>query len=283
MIYRKLVVLFVCLIAAQAANGYDGGFKKMVGVVNFENNTFYKDADEAAVAIDNHLMEELKENCPDIISQRFEKPVEIDNQKVAFAGRSAGINAVVTCKLTDIRGAEEEFGFWFFEKVVYFAEVHALITIYDTETASKFFMGSFEDEIEISQEQFNALASKTASGNLPDIQKPLKNLAENISEEICSIVKDEPFKAYLSSVEGDTVMVASGSNVGLAKGMKFKVYGSQESVAGKAGTAFYFKGSEVGEIEIITVAPGSAEGRIISGKIANTDVCLKEKEKDSWF
>jgi len=257
MIYRKLVVLIVCLIVAQAANGYDG-LKTVVGITNFENSTFYKDVDEAAVAIDNHLMEELQKNCPDIIFQRFEKPAETDNQKIAFAGRSAGVNAVVTCKLTDIRGVEEELGFWFFEKVVYFAEVHALIEI-------------------------DSLVSKTASGKLPDIQNPLKSIAESIGEEVCGIVEDEPFKAYLSSVEGNTVMVTSGSNAGLAKGMKSKMYGNQESVAGKAGTEFYFKGSEVGEIEIITVAPGSAEGRIISGRIATTDICLKEKEKDSWF
>ncbi|MBW1893396.1 MAG: hypothetical protein JRI91_06855 [Deltaproteobacteria bacterium] len=282
MIYRKLVVLIVCLIVAQAANGYDG-LKTVVGITNFENSTFYKDVDEAAVAIDNHLMEELQKNCPDIIFQRFEKPAETDNQKIAFAGRSAGVNAVVTCKLTDIRGVEEELGFWFFEKVVYFAEVHALIEIYDTETAAKLFVASFEDEVEIEREQFDSLVSKTASGKLPDIQNPLKSIAESIGEEVCGIVEDEPFKAYLSSVEGNTVMVTSGSNAGLAKGMKFKMYGNQESVAGKAGTEFYFKGSEVGEIEIITVAPGSAEGRIISGRIATTDICLKEKEKDSWF
>lgn len=278
----KLLVLFTCLIAAQAASANDGDFKKTAGVINIENSTFYEDADITAATINNYIMEELENSCPDIILERIEKPPEADNQKITFAGRSAGANVLVTGELTDIRAVEEELGFWFFESIVYYAETHVVIAIYDTETASRLLLASFEDEIEIEKDQFEALLSKTASGNLPDVTQSLKNLAERISEEVCSTIKDEPFKTYISNVDGDIVKVVSGSNAGLAEGVKLIVYGVQEDIKGGAGEVFYFPGPEIGEIEISSVTPENSEGRIISGKVDAINACVKEK-KGCWF
>lgn len=279
----KLLVLFVCLIAAQAGCANDGDLKKTAGVINIENTTFYEDADVTATTINNYIMEELENSCSDIILKRIEKPPEADSQKITFAGRSMGANVLVTGELTDIRGVEEELGFWFFESVVYYAETHVVIAIYDTETASRLLLASFEDEIEIEKNQFESLLSKTASGNLPDVTQSLKNLAERISEEVCSKIKDEPFKTYISNVDGDIVKVVSGSNVGLAEGVKLIVYGVQDDIKGSAGEVFYFPGPEIGEIEISSVTPENSEGRIISGKVDTINACVKEKKNDCWF
>jgi hypothetical protein len=279
----KLMVLFICLLAVQTASANDGDFRKTAGIINFENNTFYEDADVNAATIDNYIMEELENNCPDVIFRKMKRPLEAETQNVAFSGRSMGANAIVRGEITDIRGAKEELGFWFFESVVYYAEVHILIEIYDTETTAKLFMTSFEDEIEIDKNQFESLQSRTASGKLPDVTQSLKYLSEIISEEVCITIKDEPFKTYISSVNGDIVNIASGSNAGLAEGVKLIAYGVQEDIKGKTGEVFYFPGPEIGEIEISSVTPESSEGRIISGEVVAVNTCVKEKKKECWF
>ena len=281
---RKVFVWFICLIAAaQTIMASDGDFKKTVCVIDFENNTFYEDADVIAATIDNYVMEELEKNCPGVIFLKMKKPSEGDGHHIAFSGRPVGANAVIRGTLTDIRGTKEALGFWFFESVVYYAEVHILIGIYDTETATKLFMASFEDEIEIDKHQFESLQSKSSSGDLPDVTESLRRLSEAISEEVCATIKDEPFKTYISGFNVNTVTVVSGGNAGLAEGVRLVICGAQESIKGNAGDVFYIQGSEIGEIEITSVSAESSEGKIISGYADAIDTCVKEKKEDCWL
>lgn len=280
----KVFVLMLCLLtAAQPILASDGDLKKTAGIINFENNTSYKDADVIAATINNYIMEELEENCPDILFRNMNKPIEGDGRHIAFSGRKMGANAVITGTLTDIRGEKEELGFWFFESLVYYAEVHVLIGIYDTETATKLFVASFEDEIEIDKNQFESLQSRLASGNLPDVNEVLKRLAETISEEVCDTINDEPFKTYISSFNINTVTVVTGENSGLAEGFRLSIYGAQEDIKGNTGEVFYFPGSEIGELEITSVSPESSEGRILSGYADAIDTCVKEKQEECWL
>jgi len=280
----KVGVLILCVTAVvQPVFAGDGNLKKTVGIIDFDNNTFYKDADVVAATITNYVMENLEQNCPGLILQKIKKPVEVDSQSVAFSGRPVGANAVIMGTLTDIRGSKEELGFWFFQELVYYAEVHMLISIYDTETATKLFMASFEDEITIDKNRFESLESKSASGNLPDVEGPLKRIAEAISEEVCDTLEKEPFKTYISRFDVNTVTLVSGGNAGLAEGVRLTIYGAQERIRGNSGEAFYFPGSETGKLEIRSVSTDSSEGRILSGYVDAVDTCVKEKEEQCWF
>ena len=58
--------------------------------------------------------------------------------------------------------------------------------------------------------------------------------------------------------------------------MTLKGYDSKEMIEGKTGAKFYMKGPEIAAIEITSVSPERAEGRIVSGSLADTDVCLKK-------
>jgi hypothetical protein len=280
----KVVVLILCLAAAvQPVFAGDGDLKKTVGIIDFDNNTFYKDADVIAATLTNYVMENQEETCPELILQKIKKPVEVDNQGIAFSGRPLGANAVIMGTLTDIRGSKEDLGFWFFEELVYYAEVHILISIYDTETATKLFMASFEDEIAIDETQFESLESKSASGNLPDLEEPLKRIAEAISEEVCDALEKEPFKTYISRFDVNTVTLVSGGNAGLTEGARLTICGAQERIRGNSGEAFYFSGSETGKLEIRSVSAESSEGRILSGYVDAVDTCVKEKKAQCWL
>ena len=280
----KVFILILCLVAAaQPVLGSDGDLKKTVGIFDFENTTFYKDGDVIAATINNYIMEELEESCPALVLRKLNKPVEVDGRGISFSGRSLGASAVIRGTLTDIRGTKEELGFWFFEEVVYYVEVHILISIYDTETAAKLYMASFEDEMAIDKHQFESLESKSASGNLPDVDEPLKRLTEMISEEICDTMEDEPFKTYIKSFSVNSVTLLSGSNTGLAEGVRLTIYGAQESINGNSGEIFYSPGLEIGELEITSVSPESSEGKILSGYVDKTDTCVKERREECWL
>lgn len=268
------MVMIICLAAVHSAEGYDGGLRLTLAVGNFENNTFYKEADATAADLDQELMDRLQDNCSDVLIKRFGAPVEQDNQQIALYGRTEGITAVVSCKLTDIRAVEEELGFWFFEAVVYYVEVHALIEVYDTETASKIMVESFEDEVEIDREQFNDLLSKKAPGNFPAIGDPIREIAEQAADEICSAIEDKPFSAYVKAIFGDTVKINAGRDAGIAPGMTFKVHDLGEVIVGKDGATYYFKGIETGTIEIISVSTDMATGRVVSGSVSGPGVCI---------
>ena len=280
----KVVVLILCVAAAvQPVFAGDGNLKKTVGIIDFDNNTFYKDADVIAATITNYVMEHQEQNCPELMLQKIKKPAEADNQSIAFSGRPLGANAVIMGTLTDIRGTKETLGFWFFEDLVYYAEVHVLISIYDTETATKIFMASFEDEIAVDKNRFESLESKSASGDLPDVDGPLKRIAEEISEEVCDTLAKEPFKTYISRFDVNTVTLVSGGDAGLAEGVRLTIYGAQERIRGNGGEAFYFPGSETGQLEISSVSTDSSEGRILSGYVDAVDTCVKEREEQCWL
>jgi hypothetical protein len=144
-----------------------GNLKKKIGITFFENKTsFLNQAAEQQFL--NDLVESLKKSCsgnmlvtPDdtnypnhLVKLPQQASGWMDTLELAAASRRLGFNAIVTGALTNIIKKQEERGFWWFEDLHHFIEIHAWVEVYDTLTGAKLLDESFIHEMEIDETHF---------------------------------------------------------------------------------------------------------------------------------
>lgn len=255
-----------------------GDLKKKIGIAFFENKTsFLNRAAEQRFLSD--FVESLKESCSEEILvtpgdtnypnhlAKLPKNASgwINTLELAGASRKLGFNAIVTGALTNIIKKQEERGFWWFEDIHHFFEIHASVEVYDTLTGAKLLDESFIHEMEVDETEFEGM--NTSADLLTSItNEAFRNIATDMGEQVCSEIVLQPWKGYITSVRTDKIIIASGKTVGIRPGDVFEVYDSSEIFNGSVGQQFFIPGLKTGEIKVTVVFTDSAEAVQISGQ-----------------
>lgn len=240
-----------------------------------------------------YLAEDCAKSCSDFLFQNRDLPSfsefegqvvrtpsgQIDGYVLAMGARKQGVAAVITGAVTVIRKLEDTIGIWWFERPLYLLAVHTNVSVYDSETGSKIMSEDYEEQVEIPKEQFDAVAVNDWSGSYPHIDDALALIADELGGDVCFVLKDQSFKAYLSSAEAGRVVLTSGAQAGISVGNEFGVYDSSTVITGKGGARYIGPGTQVGVVKIVSVSDRSAEGEVVSGEVPNDMACLKPIKK----
>lgn len=261
----------------EPASAYDKRLKKKIGVVPFRMESIFGDPMLKDLFQDN-LLQAVQEECADIL---FIKPGggdfpealvnlpllasgTVDNYSLAMTGRRFGLNAVLVGKITSINVDEKSKGFWFLRSSHYYAQVEALIELYDTSTATKIFDRTLSHKLEVEEPDIELIRAQNRIEPY-FIEPSLAEIIDDVKDDICKAIELQAWKSYIVAADAADILIAAGSRSKVQAGDNFEVYDSRQAIEGYGGHRYLAPGSKVGEIEVKKVFEDTARAVPVSG------------------
>jgi hypothetical protein len=229
-----------------------------------------------AEALTSKLVDLLKEGenfmvhrgtVPAPSRQRVRSPkyaVVIDPALIEKADQM-GMNVLIAGVLNPLEVTARKWGIWPIRGVKREMEVSLLLNAYDIIDGTLFLTHLETRKIKVSTDNLQ-LASE---GKHEVDETKLEEELSDILEEQASIIRDEledhPWRGKIMSVDGETVMINAGSDIGLSNGSMFQVYSKGERIRSSGGKYFYLLGPKVGEIKTVNVMDFQASAVPVNG------------------
>ena len=266
----------------------DDDLQRMTAVISFDNKSLYRSQDYVQLfrkGIPEYLNKECddvtaaNQNAAEAIKSLRELPRLLSGQVDTFAlatiGRQLGLNAVITGSLDDIGMLKEKRGVVWKDNQ-HLVQIWASVEVYDTETGTKILDQSFSRKVEIGEPGYESMQSE-GKMILPDLNETLNDLIQEMGETICWAVEDQPWNGFIVAVDGDQIVLSSGSRAGLEPGDDFEVFDTSRILETRNGQRFFYHGQKIGEIRIVEVEPDKARAGIIINRGIKTGDSVRIK------
>lgn len=257
----------------------DRDYRKTVGVMALLNTTFFTSeqvatpfmtaflSGVASTASHTALMVPGTADVPTFLwdSPRMANG-EIDVFTLSGLARQAGMNAVTSPMLMDIRVRSRDTGFWFFKDVVYSLQIQTAATIYDAITGARLDLGILTDEIDIDEQEAAMLRSgqEIEVGDLIDVAE---EMGEDLGRRMGNAIHEAKWLASVVAIEEGQCLMMAGSDAGVATGDRFAVMDGSTVLTGLDGQRYIVPGPQMGSITIRRVALRTSSGAPESGAL----------------
>ncbi len=266
-----------------------GGYKKVVGIMPLENDSFIQKSDFETLFKDP-FFDRLERICPEVIWLKPGDPDGpgpldraprlasggIDNLALARRGKALGLHAILLAGLLNVDAEQKEKGFLLFRDTHYYGRVQLNIAVYSTETGAKLLDEIVTLQREVDGAEYDAIASKDAAG-VYELAEALEEIADTGAEMSCETLRETGWKGYVVNVEGERISFAPGREAGVRTGDIFEVFDSGEIIENRFGQRFLLPGKKTGEIRVTTVKNGKAEAEPLGEIYVKTGFVVRPK------
>ncbi|MFP4474903.1 MAG: hypothetical protein ACLFOY_05045 [Desulfatibacillaceae bacterium] len=277
-----------CQVVAPVLKAAAGGkYKKKVVVAGFVNRS-----GEGGLNLDELLAEPLRERliveCEAAVITRSPELSELtmshmgdsltglsDTLGLAKRAREHGVNVLVTGVLREVGISQGTVGVIGFRNPadVYTAKVS--IWGYDTSTAAKILDEQVEVEVRVEKSQELGVGD---NGERPTAEDLFRMLVEKAVAEVCDSVSTTRWTGFVGRVDGDKVLIRSGTDVDVAKDDILHLVQPGEVISGVFGETYQVAGDTVGRLRVIECVDAQCVAEVEKGGPAKAGDWVKGDE-----
>lgn len=191
---------------------------------------------------------------------------DIDVFSLAELARQAGMNAVVSPLLMDIRVRTRNTGFWFFKDLAHSLQIQTAAALYDAITGSRLALAILTDEVDIEEDQA-AMIRNGREIDLDELVDIAAAMGEKLGEGMGDAVNDSTWLASVIAYQDGVCVISAGSKVGVEVGDRFTVLDGGDVLTGLEDQRYTVPGPAIGEITVSRVTPKRSFGAPESGKL----------------
>ncbi|MCG6880238.1 MAG: hypothetical protein LJE96_13955 [Deltaproteobacteria bacterium] len=172
----------------------------------------------------------------------------VTSSKLVDIAEDMGMNALIIGVLNPVEIAVHKTGIWPFDDWKKLYTVSAAVnvihtaskTLIYTDVATREYHKSLQESDQLDQEAYIKEITLEA---LPD-------LISDLGLTLDFLVSDAPWTGRILAVDGDTIMINAGKEVGLQDNAVFKVFSLGESITSGTGRKIHLLGETIGEIKV---------------------------------
>jgi hypothetical protein len=94
----------------------------------------------------------------------------------------------------------------------------------------------------------------------------MDDIVEDMGDDIESAMADQPWKSYITTINGDKIQFSAGLDVGLEIGNDLNVLNEGEQLVNYAGQTFRLRGNKIGSVRCAQVEQSTTTAEIIEGE-----------------
>jgi hypothetical protein len=254
-------------------------YQKKVGIVALLNNTTFS-GDQVPLPFMSAFLERIQSAATKavlVVPGSAETPLflwnppriangEVDVFTISGLARQAGMNAVVSPVLMDIRVRQQDTGFWIFKDVAYSLQIQTAAAIYDAITGSRLALGILTDEVDIDEQD----ATNVRNGQevmVDELVEVAQEMGEELGERMGDAINNSQWLAAVVAIQEAACVITAGSEAGIAVGDRFDVLDGSDVLTGLDGQRYIVPGEKISEIIINRVTERQSYGQPPSGEL----------------
>ena len=175
----------------------------------------------------------------------------VTSSKLVDIATDMGMNALIIGVLNPVEIAVHKTGIWPFDGWKRIYTVSAAINVIGTASKTLIYTDIALEEYDMSLEESEQLDQENYIQKIT--LEALPDLINNLGSTLDFKVSDEPWTGKIVAVDGDTIMINAGKEVGLEDEAVFKVFSVGESISSGTGRTIHLLGETVGEIKVTSV------------------------------
>jgi hypothetical protein len=189
--------------------------------------------------------------------------VVIDPALIENADRM-GMNVLVAGVLNPSEMTVSKWGWWPIQGIKRKIEVSLLLNAYDIIDGTLFLTHLETRKIKVSTdnpgwEEGNPKIDET------ELEEELSDILEDQASKIRDELEDQPWRGKIMSVDGETVVINAGRDMGVTNGNEFQVFSKGERIRSVSGKYFYLLGPKVGEIKTVEAMDSHTKAATVTG------------------
>ena len=175
----------------------------------------------------------------------------VTSSKLVDIATDMGMNALIIGVLNPAEITVHKTGIWPFDGWKRIYTVSAAVNVIGTASKTLIYTDIALEEYDMSLEESEQLDQENYIQKIT--LEALPDLINNLGSTLDFKVSDEPWTGKIVAVDGDTIIINAGKEVGLEDEAVFEVYSVGESISSGTGRTIHLLGETVGEIKVTSV------------------------------
>jgi len=174
-----------------------------------------------------------------------------------------GMNVLMIGVLNPVEVAVHKTGFWPFDSWRRFYTVSAAVNVIDTISKTLIYTDIAIEEYSMTLDESDQMDQETYIQQIT--LEALPELVHNLGLTMDFKVSEEPWTGKVLAVDGDSIMINAGKEVGLKEEAVFKVFSVGESMSSGTGRTIHLLGTAIGDIIVTSVMEKHSLAKPLNG------------------